>query len=249
MRATALVSAILLAGAVWPQPDSSLTKEFAGMSAKERNRIAKQEQEEARNDPRFIAVMAEADAHFQAQRYEEALGKYAEARRLRPLNVFPKVRIQDLQALLAKRAAEQQAEAASQPEPETLAPGSTPVPAEELRPLPTNAAEPVGVPVREHPATPASTTAPVPRSAPAARTIEKKPLPEPVKSEAEPPLADGVQERSFIEGRAVVLERVVTKDGLTVAYRKVTHPWGQVIHFRDGLAISEREWIEAFPER
>lgn len=246
MRAIALLSAFLLAGPGWAQPDSSLTREFAGMSAKERNRIAKQEQEDARNDPRFIAVMAEADAHFQAQRYEEALGKYAEARRLRPLNVFPKVRIQDLQALLAKHAAEQrEPEAAPQHEPEVPSPTSIPV--EEKHPLPANAAEPVEAPVREIPPAPPSATAPLPKPSPVPRALEKKAMP--VKSEAEPPLADGVQERSFIEGRAVVLERVVAKDGLTVAYRKVTHPWGQVIHFRDGQAISEREWIEAFPER
>ncbi len=248
MRAIALLSAFLLAAPGWAQPDSSLTREFAGMSAKERNRIAKQEQEDARNDPRFIAVMAEADAHFQAQRYEEALGKYAEARRIRPLNVFPKVRIQDLQALLTKRAAEQrEPEAAPQHEPEV--PSPTPIPVEEKHPPPASAAEPVEAPVHELPPAPSSATAPLPKPSPAPRAVEKRPMPVPVKSEAEPPLADGVQERSFIEGRAVVLERVVTKDGLTVAYRKVTHPWGQVIHFRDGQAISEREWIEAFPER
>ena len=62
----------------------------------------------------------------------------------------------------------------------------------------------------------------------------------------EPPKPDGLQERSFVEGRAVVLERRVVKEGVEAVYRKVTHPWGQVVHFRDGIAISEREWEAAF---
>lgn len=267
MRSPAALLALCLSLAGQAQVDSSLTREFAGMSAKERSRLAKKEQDDARADTRFNEVMTEADALFQAQRYDDALAKYVEARKLRPLNVYPKVKIQDLQALLAKRKAEQAAA-----EPPTAEPVAAPV--ETLAEPPATQAVQAPVPETRH--VPPPEQAPLPRTeelpAPAKeeRTVPEKtepPAPPEVKA-VDPPkheapvvihrspeapepvvLEDGLTERSFIEGRAVVLEFTVVREGVATVYRKVTHPWGQVIHFRDGQAISEREWVEAFPGR
>ena len=57
---------------------------------------------------------------------------------------------------------------------------------------------------------------------------------------------DGLQERTFVEGRAIVIERRLVRGGVEAVFRKVSHPWGQVVHFRDGNAISEREWTSVF---
>lgn len=59
-------------------------------------------------------------------------------------------------------------------------------------------------------------------------------------------MPDGVTERSYLEGRAVVLERCLVANGRKEVFRRVSHPWGQVVHFRDGQAISEREWNAVF---
>ncbi|MBK8227125.1 MAG: tetratricopeptide repeat protein [Flavobacteriales bacterium] len=236
MRIALLVPFVLAAWAARAQPEQSLTPEFAGMSAKERARVAKAEQENAAKDVRFQGVMTEAEALFQQQRFDEALEKYKEARSLRPLNVFPKVKIQDLQALIAKRDAE--AAKAKLAEPERTAPevkveldpdpGTKPTAtaAGSLRPPVIEQKQVVVPPVRHE----------IKNTAPQVSESARE------QAAAKP---DGIQERTYVEGRAVVLERRVSRNGVEIVYRKVTHPWGQVVHFRDGIAISEREWVEA----
>ena len=95
---------MLLRSSLLPaQRDSSLTSEFARMSAKERARIAREEGALAETDTAFQAAMRAGEEHFRAARYHEALDRYQRARNLRPHNVHPKVKIQDLQALLARQ--------------------------------------------------------------------------------------------------------------------------------------------------
>lgn len=77
-----------------------LTAEFANLSAKERTRIAKKEDKEAAQDLVFQDMMQQADVLFKDQQFNEALAVYRQARKRRPYNVHPKVKIQDLQALL-----------------------------------------------------------------------------------------------------------------------------------------------------
>jgi hypothetical protein len=211
---------LLIIGAARPiaaQRDSSLTRDFAKLSAKERSRIAREEQDAAAADAQFQSVMAEAEALFAQQRYEAALARYQEARRLRPYNVFPKVKIQDLEALIARQAKEQ---------------AGTVDPLDPPKPDP-----PARLVAQPEPALAAPSREPVP--APKAEPLRAEPAPNP----------SDWQERSWLEGRAVVLERVRTVEGHTETYRRVSHPWGQVVHFREGLAITEREWLEAFGGR
>jgi hypothetical protein len=59
---------------------------------------------------------------------------------------------------------------------------------------------------------------------------------------------DGLQERTYKEGNAVVLERRLVKEGRETIYRRVNHPWGAVVYFEDGLAIPARRWAEVFGE-
>ncbi len=217
------------------QKDSSLTKEFERMSAKERARVAKQEDEDAAKDRGFQTAMAEADALFKQQEYDEALEKYQAARRLRPLNVHPKVKIQDLQALIKKR---------DEARAQDVQPIATPIPpnvpnatAEEKRsveaPLPGTARE---QPVKE----PAKTTSAPSRPRPAIG-VPVHTAPSPVVNPATT-LPEGVNERMYMEGRAVVIERIVTVEGRSETYRKVSHPWGAVNYFRDGSPVPERVW-------
>lgn len=215
----------------------ALTEEFGRLSAKERTRIAQEEIAQAANDQQYQQVMAEADEHFRHQRYEDALERYTVARAMRPYNVYPKVKIQDLQALMEKRDAETKREALT-------------VLVEE----PGGSAAPVfdtPVPVKEEVAPPSG-----PKAAQPEKRSEVKPVPRPspvIERQAviqDPPTPDeGMTERTLREGRAVVLERVLVQDGRITTWRKVDHPWGQTVYFRDGIAVSERLWEETFPGR
>lgn len=208
----------------------SLTDEFQGLSAKERSRIAEREVKEAAVDPAFQAVMAEAEAHFQAGRYPEALDTYRKARGMRPYNVYPKVKIQDLEALIADsapaKAATGTAEAAAPVVPQ-------PPSAEPVRSANPPDAERVPLPAAEKRAGAEVATPATVRSAPEAVPAWK---------------GEGGEERRYKEGQAYVIERTVLDDGRPVVYKRVQHPWGQVFHFRNGEAVDERIWRERFGE-
>lgn len=78
----------------------SLTDEFSSLSAKARTRLAKKEAAGSASDIPFQKLMSSADSLFQIGEYNASINVYEQARTRRPLNVHPKVKIQDLQALL-----------------------------------------------------------------------------------------------------------------------------------------------------
>jgi hypothetical protein len=231
------------------QRDSSLTSEFARMSARERTRIAREEGALAGADTAFQAAMRAGEEHFRGARYREALERFQRARDLRPLNVHPKVKIQDLQALLARqvdgageRSAEEQA-----PAPVQVPGHATTDPARETVPV-GGVERGTGARMPDHPAR-ATAPPPSPRQAAAAEPQLKATAPEghtgdPPQSSTATPAVEA--HRIFREGRAVVEERVVHEGGRQVVWRKVLHPWGEVVHFRDNEAIPERRWQERF---
>jgi hypothetical protein len=255
-----VIPAWLLVCALHAQPDSSLTREFAGMSAKERSQLARKEAEEAAQDAAFQAVMRDAEALFTAQRYDDALARFEEARRMRPLNVYPKVKIQDLQALIAKRNAER--DAARDTAPPSPAPQQEVRSAEQVPAPPPTTAVKVPEPLSAAPTVVQAAPRDSAVKPPALKDEAPKPEPRPdrpvplsgtpstptptVTPAPAPP--DGLQERTYKEGNAVVLERRLVKEGRETIYRRVNHPWGAVVYFEDGLAIPARRWAEVFEE-
>ena len=219
-----LLFAFLCLARVHAQRDSSLTREFARMSARERARVASEESAAAQQDAVFQAHMRAGEEHFQEGRYNEALTSYRQARTLRPLNVYPKVKIQDLEALIARQAE------VPKPPPDTVEEVAAPPPPNTPPPAP--------------PVDP-STTAPASAPRPA---LEKKPLQPPVRAAAQAPApTEGV--RTFREGRALVEERTVLEGERLVVWRKVVHPWGEVVHFRDNEAVPAHMWQDRFSGR
>ncbi|MBK7555543.1 MAG: hypothetical protein IPI55_13330 [Flavobacteriales bacterium] len=241
MFRSAVLSAVLLVATfgTHAQEDASLTKEFAGLSAKERSKLAKQEVVDAEKDVGFQNMMAQAESAFKAGRFDEARQFYADARERRPLNVYPKVKLEDLDALISKRAAEAEVktvivepnmpQAPGTPTPDTAATSAKPSVARiaELEPPPITAAEKV---TEQTPATPV-------------KVVHKNPLEEP----STVPLAEG--EREYMEGNAKVLEITVPEHKRLVVYKKVKHPWGQIFYFQDGESIGERVWVDHFGAR
>ncbi len=249
-----LLATVLLFGALGvlaqPPAQESLTEDFPGLSAKERSRIAKKEVEAAAADTAFQALMKASEALFQERRYEEALEGFRKARAARPYNVYPKVKIHDLEAMLSKKAGGAVTTPTDLPAPDPVAPTSPP-----LNETPA--------PFQDGPSAdpPPAVTAPVPAPAVARPKVDPpvpRPLPDPVPvpssspAVAPPPTIegtptkDGMVERSFKEGNAYVIERSVTEDGRTTVFKRVIHPWGGTYHFRDGKAIDERVWKEQF---
>lgn len=235
MLARFLLSGVLLLGylSIAAQRNESLTKEFAQLSAKERSKLAKQEEADAANDAVYQDLMAQAEKDFAAGRYDDARSLFQQARQRRPLNVYPKVKLEDLEALVAKRAAEEAAKA----EPTLV---SVPEPT-----LPDTAKAAVVPQATSHsadPPQPQVKPSAEPRTAPL--RLEHRPV---APEQPSVPVREG--EREYMEGNAKVLEIVVAEGKRTVVYKKVKHPWGQVYYFRDGESIGDRVWRERFGDR
>lgn len=236
----------------WPSgltlAQGELTKDFGKLSAKERSRIAARENVEAAADSGYQALMHQADLAFQAGQYEAALEHYEQARILRPYNVYPKVKIEDLQAMIRRREAEQAAPAplpatnAEAPPDEAPPPAPAPAPAPAPSPAPAPAPTPAPAPVST-PVPPPTRPVPVPPPAPTPR-----PVPETTPESPSPDAPGQLSQRVYMEAGAVVTERIVQEENRTETWRRVAHPWGGTFYFKDGLAISQFQWDQRFSE-
>lgn len=219
-------------------PAESLTDDFPGLTAKERSRIANKESEEAKADAEYQAVMSEAERFFQDQQFEQALSEFRKARTLRPYNVYPKVKIKDLEAMLGKFVA---------------APAPVPLRVEQPGPIGTEAnatSEPEKViskaeepslavqRVREKRSATVEKVASAEEPAVPTRQIEGSSLPAP----------EGVTELRYKEANAFVIERRVLEEQRPVVYKRVQNAFGQVYYFRDSTGIGARAWKERFSE-
>ncbi len=216
----------------------SLTEDFSKLSANERARIAARETDEAAKDTAYQGLMQRAEQSFQDRRYEEALDGFRKARELRPYNVYPKVKIEDLEALIAKQ--QEARPAQGQPEPASPPPSPAPPSTTEVAPLPTKPASQQTL----APPPPAPKSVEAPPRAPA--TIPAQPTRQQSIRQVPEDRPPTIGERMYKEGGAVVIERTVEDDGRPTVYKKVMHPWGQVFFFKDGLAISQQQWDTRF---
>lgn len=227
--------------AVLGQPDQ-LTDEFSKLSPKERARIAKEEDTNAAADAPFQTLMAQAEELFRAKDFDGAMARYKEARVLRPYNVYPKVKIEDLRVLIAKRDAEQagQVPLPLPPEPEVVQQPAEPAPVKlETSPAPLPGPGPIGG------TTPMKSPEPMHRPTPVVTKPVEKPVERMVQPHAEPEPLLEVGERVYKEGRSIVVETSTSEEGRIVKYKKVSHPWGEEHFFREGITISERAYKAA----
>jgi len=248
-----LVTVLVMGLCAHAQGDDNLARDFQKLNAKERARIAKEEQEAAQNDAAYQSVMVEAELHFRELRFEESMAKFKEARVLRPYNVYPKVKIKDLEVLIAKRDAEEAEKPAEQPpkpsstvQIEHIETGNPVVSSDPVEVV----SDPAPVPfiVSKVPAPAVSSSKepvpdpPVQHRPPAPVQVQKQPVADPLPLETE-------GEKVYKEGRSVVVEVRLAQNGRLVVYRKVTHPWGGIDHFRDGTSIPGHVYNEAMSGR
>jgi len=96
-----LIPSLLIA-----QSDSSnfsLTKEFSKLKSKKRIEVAKNESVESESDSVYQKLMLEGDSLFSSKNYILSLERYEQARKRRPLNVYPKIKISDVSPLVKQQ--------------------------------------------------------------------------------------------------------------------------------------------------
>jgi hypothetical protein len=184
-------------------------------------------------------------------RYEDALALYQQARQQRPYNVYPKVKIQDVRALIQARDAQERPPDEPLPEEPVIAVPVLSELDEADVPPPTKEPVPVVVPDKEERAVePARPERPEDRPVPPPiREPNVPPTPKAVQEAEYRDMPEGFAERIFREGGHIVTERRVNGPEGEVVYRRVLQSWGGVQHFRNGVAVPERVWTEAFDSR
>lgn len=231
---------LYLALLVQAQP-ADLTADFGKLSARERARVAREEQENAARDAVYQAVMKAAEELFRRQEFDSALARYSEARLLRPYNVYPKVKIQDLQALLAQREAEKARSSGSGlPAPRPPATGNADAAPVSLEPV-GGQGEALDISVHAHgDGTGGGIMSPMP--APVEQKIHDAMPPVPGTQGQEVIAQPSVAEHVYKEGRSIVVETTVPGGDRITVYRKVAHPWGQEHYFVDGRPVPEHAY-------
>lgn len=148
VRKLLIIPVLVFATPLWAQQADPLSERLEHLSPKERSALAAKETAEAKSDSAYQEVMRQAETAFREARYEDALSAYEEARRTRPYNVYPKVKIQDLQALLRTRDGTESGLQTGSGRPAPIVPATSPglpVPLEKSVAIPT---APLHAPVR-----------------------------------------------------------------------------------------------------
>lgn len=225
-------------------------EELKNLSGKERIRIAENEKIEAATDAEFQQHMSTGHDFFSNRHYLKAIRSYEKAAEARPYNVYPKVKISDIElsmkdTLEILRAVEK----------------------EEIKKKKPKIEEPKVAKTEEKlPETPQQTMNRLDKWEEKERQrMEKQRDREQAKKEQQQPdqpksgdvqtmsiedyrkeLAEtypsGITESVSEEGNKVITKRVVVRNGKGDEYKKVVHNWGGVFFFKNGDAVTERVW-------
>ncbi len=220
--------------------------EFSKMSAKQRIAIADKEQVEAATDATFQNHMQLGHDLFREKHYLKAIRAYESAQSKRPYNVYPKVKISDIEmsmkdtlAVLRKAEAEQQPN--MRQKEEAQAPPKTDMVDEskEERMQRLNEWEQNERSRREKEREKAE-KAPEQVSQQGGDVV-KLSLEDYQKELAEK-YPSGITEEQLTEGNKTVIRRIVVREGKGDEYRRVEHNWGGVFYFKNGEAVTDRVW-------
>lgn len=235
--ATALLTAPLVAEA---------QKDFADLSSRQRIQVAEQEQLEAAVDTDFQNLMERGHSLFQEKHYLKAVRVYEEARDKRPYNVYPKVKIADIELSMKDtldllKAEEKKEMAAERQRPDRAS-------AEKDERIDES---------REDRLKKIDNWEEKERDRMERERQKSKEKPEPVGEmggdvrrvsleEYQKELAEkypsGITEETLTEGNKTIVKRIVVREGKGNEYKRVEHSWGGVFYFKNGDAVTERVW-------
>ena len=235
-------------------PFAEAQQTWSKLTPKQKIKIAKKEQREARKDPEYLKLMEEGKMFFRQKEYDKALEKYNEAHNRRPNNVYPLVMMEDIEAARGLITGESRPETlpeAVPPQKEIVQPEIIPaeIPAEKPDAGEVNEnKEEMKKPEQENKGeivdkTPENIEKEISREQKQMTeekqppTVEKPEVPEPVKYKN-----DGVYRETLKEGNATVYQVTVVSKGVATVIRKVVHPWGAVYYFKDKSDITRQEY-------
>jgi hypothetical protein len=225
-------------------------EDFAELSAKDRIKIAEQEEVNARADASFQRTMQAGHELFKQRHYLKAIHQYDAAQEMRPYNVYPKVIIADIElsmkdTLAVLRKAEQM-EMKREKTSEQVADQKEPIPEAETEEERQKRQEEWEQKEREKLATARTRQKAAKEERPTAavdgdvRVIST----EEFREELAGQYPTGITEEITSEGNKTITKRIKVADGKGDEYKRVVHGWGGVFYFKNGDAVTERCWIQ-----
>lgn len=229
----------------------SAQEKFADLSAKERIKVAEQEEIDAKSDSDFQRMMLTGHELFKERHYLKAIHKYEEAQEKRPYNVYPKVIIADIELSMKdtlevlrkeeKKLQNQRDNQRSDQQKPDKEQKEIPVESEAERLKRVNEWEKKE---REK------------RAQERERTTDKKEETvsaqptgdiavmsvEDFRKELGQTYPTGITEEIIEEGNKTITKRVKVAGGKGDEYKRVEHGWGGIFFFKNGDAITERMW-------
>lgn len=237
----------LFAAALLTAPaTSNAQKDFSSMSSRQRIQVAEQEQMEAAVDTDFQNLMEQGHEFFQEKHYLKAVRTYEKARDKRPYNVYPKVKIADIELsmkdtldLLKEEEKKELAEQRKRPDrakpEEERADESREERLEKLDNWEEKERERLK---REREK---QTDKPNPPAGRSGGDVKRVSLEEYQKELAEK-YPSGITESTSTEGNKTIVKRIVVREGKGNEFKRVEHNWGGVFYFKNGDAVTERVW-------
>jgi len=225
-------------------------EDLKDMSARERIRVAENEKIAAATDAEFQQYMSTGHELFSDRHYLKAIRSYEKAAEVRPYNVYPKVKITDIElsmkdTLEILRAAEKEEIKKEEPKPKE------PEIAEDEEKLPETQEQTMErlnkweekerqklASQRDNKKTKKEQPQP---SQTQSGDVQSMSI-EDYRKELGETFPSGITETVTEEGNKIITKRVVVHDGKGDEYKKVVHNWGGIFFFKNGNAVTERVW-------
>jgi len=218
-------------------------QDFSKLSAKQKIKLGKKEQKEAKKDPEYLQMMNEGMAYFQSKEYDKATAKYEDAHNRRPNNVYPMVMLEDIDV------ARELVSVETNPETAVILLDNT-----ESRELETKASDVVvnstNETIQDNPdenpeIIETQTQEPIVINTPekvekqVVKSTEVETIP---KMEVKVYENDGIYRETLKEGSATIYQITVVKKGKVTVLREVVHTWGGEFYFLDQDPITKQEY-------
>lgn len=215
---------------------------WSKMSPKQKIKLAKKEQKAAKKDPEYLKLMDEALILFQDGKYNEAKVLYNTAHNRRPDNVYPMVMLDDIEVAITLPKEELVVEEIIQKEiiVENIAPQIIEEKVEveeEVNVIEEVKNEDIALEVTPI-VVPVDTEIKLEEEKKEVVATEKVVITHPIKMYKE----DGIYSEDLKEGNATIHQITFVEKGVSVVFRKVSHPWGAVYFFQNGDPITKAEW-------
>ena len=219
-------------------------QDFSKLSAKQKIKLGKKEQKEAKKDPEYLQMMNEGMIYFQSREYDKAISKYEAAHDRRPNNVYPMVMLEDINVAKESISAETKPETvvelidsdvterelenkSSDLEITSNIDSIQESPSEKIEIIETQTQVPIVID------TPEKIEKSVVKSA-EVKTIPKK--------EEKVYENDGIYRETLKEGSATIYQITIVKKGKATVLREVIHTWGGEFYFFNQDPITKQEY-------